>query len=200
MHVAHVKLRLSRAAPSRADAERFRGHPSTAGRGSALASCPLSTDILLPSSALIHVAGQLQVAAQNALAASAAKHYEGRGAVRAALGRGNPELSGLVPAVTAPDSLTIRSGSLRRMSRRPGAKGRRDRLSSVFPTPRLWGQGLFAGAHRRHKLHPWRGILGEIRRNPSGRTRFGNRSSYKTRSASDAVAGFPSHPAGESCC
>lgn len=85
--------------------------------------------------ALTHAAGQLGVSAQNALAASAAKHYEGRGAVRAALGRGNPELSGLVPAVTAPDSLTIRSGSLRRMSRRPGAKGRRDRLSSVFQLP-----------------------------------------------------------------
>lgn len=69
------------------------------------------------------------------LAAFVATHYEGRGAVRAALGRGNPELSGLVPAVTAPDSLTIRSGSLRRMSRRPGAKGRRDRLSSVFQLP-----------------------------------------------------------------
>jgi len=40
--------------------------------------------------------------------------YESGGAVRAALGRGNPA-SGLVPAVTAPHSLTLWSGSLWRM-------------------------------------------------------------------------------------
>jgi hypothetical protein len=38
------------------------------------------------------------------------------------------------------------------MSRRPGAKGHRDRTTFGFPTPRLWVvQGLFAGAYRRHK-------------------------------------------------
>jgi len=121
--------------------------------------------------ALTHAAGQLGVSAQNALAASAAKHYEGRGAVRAALGRGNPELSGLVPAVTAPDSLTIRSGSLRRMSRRPGAKGRRDRLSSVSNSPTM-GSGLVCGGAPQTQAPSMARIFGEIRHNSSGRVRL----------------------------
>jgi len=54
------------------------------------------------SSAIIYAACQLQVAAQNVLAAFVATHYEGRGAVRAALGCGNLKPTGLVPAVAAP--------------------------------------------------------------------------------------------------
>lgn len=61
-------------------------------------------------------------------------------------GAWKPLFDGLVPAVTAPESLTARSGSLRCMSRRPGAKGRRDRSSTVFQLPDYgWSRGLVCG-------------------------------------------------------
>ncbi len=61
-----------------------------------------------------------------------------------------PDTSAWCPPAWAPDSLTMRSGSLRRMSRRPGAKGRRDRCARFSNSPTMGGRGSFAGAHRGH--------------------------------------------------
>lgn len=86
---------------------------------------------------------------------AAATASNGFRAVRAAPGRGNPELSGFEPTGMALNSLTSAVGEpVAYVQASPEAKGHRDRLSSVFQLPDHQGIKVepLAGAYRKDRF------------------------------------------------